>query len=334
MNAQLVATQPTAPSGLRPLDPRQDLSQVADLIQEAFSGELEPGGLAALRDLRMLSRMGPLVGLMARHDPYVEDVLGGFVWVEEGRVVGNVTIQRLDSYGSRWQIANVAVAQAFRGRGIGRALMTASLERIAQRHGHWAVLQVRADNAVARGLYEQMGFEFVTQEVILRLQRLEEGATPVAMPEGMRPYDPEAWRACYELATASRNALDQWWYPVRSRDHWQSAESRLGQRIWELVGRNRVRRWVVPGEHGLIAYLGLNARRWQGEHTLEFLVHPQGRGRLEMPLVHYALGFLADYPRWPVVVQHKGQHPELIEALQVAGFATRRNHVTMRLKIN
>ena len=74
--------------------------------------------------------MGPLVGLMARSDPYLEDVLGGFVWIEDDRVVGNVTLQRMDSYGSRWQIANVAVSKDYRGRGIGRALVTTAVERI------------------------------------------------------------------------------------------------------------------------------------------------------------------------------------------------------------
>ena len=122
MCAQLAVDRQAEFRGLRPLDPRNDLSQVADLIEEAFGTELEPGGLAALRDLRVLSHMGPLVGLMARSDPYLEDVLGGFVWIEDDRVVGNVTLQRMDSYGSRWQIANVAVSKDYRGRGIGRAL--------------------------------------------------------------------------------------------------------------------------------------------------------------------------------------------------------------------
>ena len=158
MSAQLVAEQPIPFRGLRPLDSRRDLGQVADLIEESFAGELEPGGLAALRDMRLLSRMGPLVGLAARSDPTLEDVLGGFVWVEEDRVVGNVTLQRLDLYGNRWQIANVAVHRPYRGRGIGRALVDAALERITLRGGSWALLQVRTDNEIARKLYEHAIF--------------------------------------------------------------------------------------------------------------------------------------------------------------------------------
>ena len=191
MSTQLVVDYTAPASGLRPLDPRRDLGQVADLIEEAFGGELELGGLAALRDMRMLARMGPLVSLMARSDPYMEDVLGGFVWVEDDRVVGNVTIQRLDPYGTRWQIANVAVTKDYQRRGIGRALVEAAVQRIDDRRGGWAVLQVRTDNDVAQGLYKRLGFEPLTEDAVLTMERLPQGVEPAQSPAGLRPFHHE-----------------------------------------------------------------------------------------------------------------------------------------------
>jgi len=333
MSAQLAIDQRTSYRGLRPLDPRKDLNQVADLIEEAFTGELEPGGIAALRDLRVLSRMGPLVGLMAHSDPYLEDVLGGFVWVEDDRVVGNVTIQRLDAYGTRWQIANVAVTKAYQGRGIGRALVEAALERIADRRGSWAVLQVRSDNRVAKGLYQQLGFEGLTEDVLMQLDQAPSQVTAVEPPAGLRPYRHDEWQARYTLESACRSALAQWWRPVRSHDFMQLAESRMGEKIWEALGRNRMRRWAIQGEHGLAGWLSIDARRWQGVHRLAFAVHPSCRGQLEQALVGYALMFLADYPSWPVRVDLQGEHRELVQALEAAGFRTVRNHLAMRFKL-
>lgn len=333
MSAQLAIDQRTSYRGLRPLDPHKDLNQVADLIEEAFSGELEPGGIAALRDLRMLSRMGPLVGLMARSDPYLEDVLGGFVWIEDDRVVGNVTIQRLDAYGTRWQIANVAVTKNYRGRGVGRALVLAALERIADRRGSWAVLQVRSDNLVAKGLYQRLGFEGLTEDILLQLDRAPSRMAPVEPPTGLRPYRHEEWQAHYTLESACRSELAQWWRPVRSHDFMQLAESRMGEKIWELLGRNCVRRWAIQGEHGLAAWFLIDARRWQGMHRLTFAVHPKYRGQLEQALVGFALSFLAEYPRWPVRVEHQGEHSELVQALEAVGFRVLRNHLAMRHKI-
>lgn len=334
MNAQLVADHHDSFQGVRPLNPRRDLNQVADLIEEAFTGELEPGGLAALRDLRMLSHMGPLVGLMARSDPSMEDVLGGFVWVDGGRVLGNVTLQRLDPYGERWQIANVAVSQPYRGQGIGRALMQAVLERIDERKGSWAVLQVRADNATALALYHSLGFEVVTSEVTLRLERIQSVPALADPPANLKAYHHEQWQARYQLESAAHTTLDKWWRPVRSQQFWQSFESRLGERIWELMGRNRIRRWVVPGQNGLMAWLYLDARRWDGTHRIEVTVHPSCQGELEEQLVAYALSFLADYPRWPVRTEHYGNRPKLVAALQKHGFSVARNHLTMRKKMN
>lgn len=334
MATQLLAEPQGTLPGLRAVDPRRDLNQIADLIEEAFSGELEPGGLSALRDLRLLSHMGPLVGLMARSDPVMEDMLGGFVWVEQDRVVGNVTLQRMDAYGSRWQIANVAVARSYRGQGIGRALMEAALQRISDRRGSWAVLQVRADNLVALDLYKSLGFEAVTRELSLRAPRIPQQLSPAEPPEGLRPYRPEEWRARYDLESTAHNALDLWWRPMRSQKFYEGVESRAGEFLWSLVGRNTRRRWVVPGARGFVAYLGVDARRWQGEHDIAITVHPCCRGSIEERLVSVALNFLSDFPRWPIRVEHLGEHPQLTEALHRQGFRDVRDHLTMRRKMD
>ena len=90
----------------------------------------------------------------------------------------------------------------------------------------------------------------------------------------------------------------------------------------------------MRGEHGLAGWLSIDARRWQGVHRLAFAVHPSCRGQLEQTLVGYALMFLADYPSWPVRVEHQGEHRELVQALEAAGFRMVRNHLAMRQKLN
>lgn len=334
MSTQLAVDYTAPASGLRPLDPRRDLSQVADLIEEAFGGELESGGLAALRDMRMLSHMGPLVGLMARSDPYLEDVLGGFVWVEDDRVVGNVTIQRLDPYGSRWQIANVAVTKDYQARGIGRALVEAAVQRINDRRGGWAVLQVRIDNQVAMGLYQRLGFEPVTEEAVLVIDQLPQDIELAPAPAGLRPFQRNEWQARYLLEAASRTDLAKWWRPVRSHQYMQTFESRAGEKLWELVGRSQMRRWVVEGGNGFSAFLAVEASRWQGVHRIEFTVHPACRGELEAQLIGHALQHLRGFPRWPIRVEHQGEHREMIDGLQKAGFRLIRNHLSMRQKLH
>ena len=132
-------------SGIRPFDIARDLRPVAELIADAFTNELDPRGLAALREMRLMSHLSGLLKLLSRSTGEMDDVFSGFVWVEDGRIVGNVTVQRADKYGNRWQIANVAVARAFRGRGIARRLMEQALRHVAESDGRWAVLQCQQD---------------------------------------------------------------------------------------------------------------------------------------------------------------------------------------------
>jgi hypothetical protein len=68
-------------------------------------------------------------------------------------------------------------------------------------------------------------------------------------------------------------------------------------------------------------------------HRLAFAVHPRCRGQWEQTLTSYALSFLSEYPRWPVRVEHQGEHRELVQALEAVGFRVLRNHLAMRYKM-
>ncbi|GAB2814527.1 hypothetical protein GCM10027022_00640 [Alpinimonas psychrophila] len=56
-------------------------------------------------------------------------------------------------------IQTIAVATEARGLGLGRALMLVLLQRAEERLAERLFLEVRADNDVARALYESLGFE-------------------------------------------------------------------------------------------------------------------------------------------------------------------------------
>ena len=87
-------------TGLRPFDISRDLRAVAELISVAFATELDDRGNAALREMRIMSHFGGFLGLMNRSGGEFNDMLSGFVWVDAGRVVGNVTVQRADRAGN------------------------------------------------------------------------------------------------------------------------------------------------------------------------------------------------------------------------------------------
>lgn len=79
----------------------------------------------------------------------------------EGAVVTGCAVVLFRSYSRRCRLYSLAVAQATRGKGVGRALL-ARMERVARERGCEAVsLEVREDNEPAVSLYRRDGYELL-----------------------------------------------------------------------------------------------------------------------------------------------------------------------------
>ncbi len=320
-------------SGLRPMRPSSDLAQVADLIEEAFGHELEPGGKEALQELRFMSYMGFLLWLLERISPEFRNTFSGFVWVENGQIVANVTVNRGKLASRRWLISNVAVQGAYRRQGLARQLMEATLDWARQQGGEWAVLQVRADNEPARRLYRGLGFEELTTTMELRLGKVR--PVPIISTEGftLHPYGYGEWIQEYRLVKAATSAGAQWIKSIREWDF----RLGLGRRLWSAIGDflsgRELYRLAVESQEGFIARLVIQVSGGEADHRLSLAVHPDYRGRLEEMLVTTALVILGNYPRRAVSVTQTTDHPQAIEVLKRYGFVEGRALTQMRLDL-
>ncbi len=319
-------------SGIRPFDIGRDLRPVAELIADAFAHELDQRGSAALREMRIMSHVGTLLKLLNRSTGEFDDIFGGFVWVEEGKVVGNVTVQKADSSGVRWQIANVAVSPAFRGRGISRQLMLSALDYINESGGDWAVLQVYAQNNIARALYQRLNFEEVGGSVDMRMERVPHLEETVEVPQ-LRSFSADQWQSLYELVNNQQNGQMQWWRPPRRVDFQITFEQMIAEWFWRTAGRQQVYRRCIQSTRRFDAALVLTAARWRGLHQLQLWVQPELYGHHEEVLFQWALATLQEYPRWPVLLTLSAQHREAIDAARQVGFQEQQTLLTMRRKI-
>ncbi|EWS99662.1 acetyltransferase [Intrasporangium oryzae NRRL B-24470] len=68
----------------------------------------------------------------------------------------------LDLAGDVADIMTIATAPAAQGRGIGRVLLEELVRRATERGAEALLLEVRADNAPARALYDRSGFEVIS----------------------------------------------------------------------------------------------------------------------------------------------------------------------------
>ena len=319
-------------SGIRPFDIARDLRPVAELIADAFTNELDPRGLAALREMRFMSHLSGLLKLLSRSTGDLEDVFSGFVWVEDGKIVGNVTVQRADKYGNRWQIANVAVAREFRGRGIARRLMEQALKHVTESSGRWAVLQVYAHNQVALGLYTHLGFEEVGGMVDLKLVRAPKADFP-RPATNFHTFSYQHWQPLYELATNQLNAQTQWWRAMRRSDYQVSLEQQFAEWMWRTLGRQQIYRRCFQGQRRFEAALILTAEHWRGMHELQMWVRPEHYGVFEHYLMQWTMATLQDYPRWPMKLTLSSEHVAGIRAAESFGFVPQQTLVTMRCRV-
>ena len=141
--------------------PRRDLRQVALLLEDAFRQDL--GALHSWSQVPVLRDVGAAL-LSTAFMPVSPENLRGFVYEENGRIIGNVTLTLDDGRRFRWLISNVAVAEEYRRRGIARQMMLAAVEEARIRGAQWIILNVRPWNLGAESLYESLGFEIVDTE--------------------------------------------------------------------------------------------------------------------------------------------------------------------------
>jgi ribosomal protein S18 acetylase RimI-like enzyme len=309
------------------------MAAVADLIQVAFADDLDQAGHTMLREMRAMSRLGPLLWWFDSSISGLSQLMSGFVWVEEGQITGNVTVTQSSHWSDRWIISNVAVAKTHRGRGIARSLMNAALDLIRQWRGKIVTLQVRDDNAPALRLYQTIGFQSVFGTAYLRLDQVAP-IQPVPLPN-VRPRRLTAADAgmAYRLACAATPEAVQTEQPIRSAHYQLGFETRLKDYLRPLTGKAPGLRLVMENQDCLEAAIVAEPTDRRSEFQLELAVHPDSKGHVEKELIGYALYHLNRWSQRTAVARHPTYHPEGIEAFKSLGFRADRTLLWMKREL-
>jgi ribosomal protein S18 acetylase RimI-like enzyme len=314
--------------GLRPIDVARDVPQIIDLLKMVFGEALE------LDDGQLL---GDDVGaslstLFYRLNPATSRLANGFVWLADGRIVGNVTLLPTKSW-DRYLVANVAVHPAYRRRGIARAMMHAVTSHVKARGGRAILLQVVKDNTSAIDLYRSLGYVGVGHMATWyssasRLRRLElsNGAERI----DIRPLAGRRWREAYELDTACVPADLNWPEPLRHdayrQTFWQRLSDVMNSRVFET--------WAVDDADDRLAGVTTIAGQWGRSYLTTLRVHPNYVGRLERPLLAKLIRRLQDLPRRNVRIDHPDHDVVTNALLSEANFTVQRTLTHMRLDLS
>jgi ribosomal protein S18 acetylase RimI-like enzyme len=329
MVARLALNLDTNRTGPRPLNPMRDLGPVADLMEIAFADELDASGRQMIREARALSRTGPFLYPLSLFSGAAAGLGPGFVWDQEGKVVGNVTIVPSRKRPGVWHMANVAVHPDYRRQGIASALVRTAIEHVQAHQGSAIQLQVR-DDGPAVPLYQRFGFTSlgtVTRwraETLRYANRVQVGNATV---RGERRAD---WRAIWNLFTMAPVAAQGWPDPLTRDDFRPSTLRRVGHWLASIT----TKRWVAPAAEGdgFDGYVELRTEP-RSSTRLTLRVHPRASGWLEGDLLRVALRHQAEHGAPPVIIDHPADDQPAEERFREAGMNSTRTLQTMQLII-
>lgn len=318
MTAAVLSRSGQTPEGLRPINPKRDMAQVADLIETAFAGQLDPTGRRMVREMRAFANAGWLGWLAGRLLlPQAAHPIG-FVWEEGERLVGNASLLTVIGYPERWVLANVAVHPEHRRRGIGRALVRASLDLARRRKGKVVLLQVQSDNLGAQALYASLGFRPLTTRTTW-VRPASGRALEWSSPGLLRRRQREGWRAQWQLASRLHPEGLLWPLPLR--------ENTFRPRLFD---RYTAQHWVWREGDKLLA--SVTARVSVDRYTwrILLLVDPVARGKVEGRLLAQTL---AELPRGHWIATLDYPAGLAVDDLQELGFRPEHELTWMKIEV-
>ena len=319
-----VSSQRSA-SGLRPVNLRRDTYYVLRLLELAFGDNLDrENRLTLQRDLTLSRRgwMRPALHLSGGFTP-------GFVWEEDGSIVGNVSVMPAETAG-RFLIANVAVHPAWRRRGIAYRLMEAALDAVIRNRGRHVLLQVKHENHPAQELYYSLGFRNLGAMTQWYGEPSRLAELPASSPlNSIRPLPRNRWQEAYDLDVASFPTGLHWPDPLPT----DAYRTTIGRWLQNLIVGRQVEHWMMTDDSGYIAGIATIISEWNRAHALHIRVLPRYQGQIERALLAKTLRRLPYLAYRRSRLDHPANDTIMSVLLRELNFDPKRTLVTMRMDI-
>lgn len=322
-------------SGLRAFNPLRDIRPVVALIELSFGKDLDPSSRQMLREMTTASwLLGPMFWLLSVTRSPLRDLFSGYVWLEQGRIVGNINVHTKYKGQRGWFISNLAVHPSYRRQDIALHLMRAGLELARGRGARRVSLEVRAGNIPAQRLYRKLGFAKVDSVSTMKLS----GVCRVdAIPSDqyrMKVVKPGEWKSVHQLAQDTLSAEAKEIIPVMEKDYRQTFPRRLLSNLGDTLRGQIVCRWAAHEDDRFLGLVTLRVGGPLSSHSMRMMVHPDHRGKLEEMLLTKALSALNAYPSKLVSAKIQPSYEEAVDIFERYGFVEEQtlDLLTLRLE--
>lgn len=315
------------PNGPRPINLNRDIPQVVALLELSFGEKMDRGG----QQMMHYSNPGGQPAMFGWLHSQFNRLAPGYVWQEDNRIVGNVTLIATKIPG-RHIVANVAVHPDYRRRGIARALMDAVMDQARARHGEVVMLQVVQDNYPAINLYKSLGFYSLGNMTTWRasVSRLHE-ILPTNGEKDLliRPMRRSQWHAAYQVDIDSLHPDLNWPEPIPQPFY----KTGFWQTISNFMNGRRQETWVVTDKHGHLAGVASIINEWLQAYEMTFRVPPRWHGQVERPLLAKLVHRLQGMSQRNIRIHHAANDEVVNNLLKEANFSAQRTLTHMRWNV-
>jgi GNAT superfamily N-acetyltransferase len=242
---------------LRPIQLPNDLDILEHVAYESFQypenpdwGVQEDERENIRSEVDALRRIWPMVRFVSLFYPRFRDILGGYIWEEDGQPAGIVLMEPAAIMGGpAWVVGTLGVLPAYRRRGIARYLVEAGINMAREKGARTITLRVISQNKPAYELYRNLGFTHYATAT--EMEREADAPLPEApsLPPGYRiaELSSGSWRPLYGLEKRLTPAEVQAFRPVEKSNYHPPALVRLITRVLDrFSGRQESAFAVVP----------------------------------------------------------------------------------------
>lgn len=306
---------------LRPLNIMRDLPRVADLVETCFSSTMDADGQRFIQQMRRAGQDNRFLHWATNTVESTSMPLSGYVWEENGSLIGNVSLIPFRSKGRKiYLIANVAVHPDQRRRGIARRLTLAALEHTQKRKADATWLQVRDDNPSAIHLYTSLGFEEQARRT--RWQAAPDRNLPDHGHEyNIRTRLANQWPKQREWLERLYPERLTWYQPIP----WIRFRPGLLPGLYRFFLESETRTWTISNSKGMEAAVSWLAS-FSRNGYLWAAIPEQNEAPAVTTLLQYVRRILSG--RDTLILDFPGG--EAVDAIQNAGFRINRTLVWMR----
>jgi ribosomal protein S18 acetylase RimI-like enzyme len=318
-NASAIAADPH----IRQIDPWRDGRAVANLLETSFHDEIiDDSGHRMIQSLRNYGVFDALAFGFGT----------GFVWMENGELIGNASVQRNATHRDIWIIGNVATHVAHRNRGIGRAIVEACIHYAIARGARRMALQADETNKPALHLYEKLGFE--RAGAVTHYLRSPVRVRPVETQTSPSAIRTARWSDRAQVWTLARRNLPEL---LTFAEPFDKRIYQLGFR-WSLVNalNGNVEQWHVSDalQRGCLIGAVRTRVNFEGSnHHLELMLSDEAGISEGVALIERALQRFEKYISRPIYAAQSRPHGASHAAFQEMNFQPTRTLVHMNLEI-